>query len=221
MEKYRKMLWPISLFMKLMIGMRLLMRLSILSKDAAKHNDSPDAFTLEQLLSQRDKSAAFSALDEGHPGPAVGCALVEDTAMVNAIIAKYGPKFFPKDLKLAWGFKPYKPSPDYKGAECYELIALKTTDGKPYMTGETIVGAEKDVMPDGQYCITFTFDEEGKQQFAQLTATNVNRYIADVINDKVYSCPKVMCEVPGGKVQIVGPFNEEDIDSLISFIYGE
>jgi len=191
-----------------------------LSKEAAKHNTSPDALTLEQLLGLRDKSAVFSRLDDGTPRPVAGLALVEDTAAVDSIIAKYGPEFLPKDLKLAWGFKPYQPTSDSKGQECYELIVLKTTDGKPYMTGETIVAAEKEPMPDGRYCIMFTFDEAGKQQFAQLTASSVGGYIADVINDKVYSYPMVVSEVPGGKVQVVGPFSEEDIDNLLNFIYG-
>ena len=193
-----------------------------LSKEAAKQNTNPDALTLERLLNLRSESPVWSKPDYSSDKPVIGWALVEDTAAVNSIIAQYGAEYLPQDLKLAWSFKLFEiPYRSVEQPESYELIALKTSDGKPSLTGESIASVQKDLTPDNQYCLLFKFDDEGAQQFAQLTARNINRYIANVIKGKVYSYPMVMCEISNGNVQIVGNFTEEDIDSIISFIYGK
>ena len=193
-----------------------------LSKEAAKQNTKPDALTLEQLLALRSESPVWSKPDYSSDKPVIGWALVEDTAAVNSIIAQYGAEYLPQDLKLAWSFKPFEIRySKVKQPESYELIALKTSDGKPSLTGESIASVQKDITPDNQYCMLFKFDDEGAQQFAQLTARNINRYIANVIKGKVYSYLMVMCEISNGDAQIVGNFTEEDIDSIISFIYGK
>ena len=193
-----------------------------LSKEAAKQNTNPDALTLERLLNLRSESPVWSKPDYSSDKPVIGWALVEDTAAVNSIIAQYGAEYLPQDLKLAWSFKPFEiPYSKVEQPESYELIALKTSDGEPSMTGESIASVQKDLTPDNKYCMLFKFDDEGAQQFAQLTARNINRYIANVIKGKVYSYPMVMCEISNGNAQITGNFTEEDIDSIISFIYGK
>ena len=193
-----------------------------LSKEAAKQNTKPDALTLERLLALRSESPVWSQPNYSSNKPVIGWALVEDTAAVNSIIAQYGAEFLPQDLKLAWSFKPFEiPYSKVEQSESYELIALKTSDGKPSLTGESIASVQKDLTPDNKYCMLFKFDDEGAQQFAQLTARNINRYIANVIKGKAYSYPMVMCEISNGNAQITGNFTEEDIDSIISFIYGK
>lgn len=193
-----------------------------LSKEAAKQNTNQDALTLERLLNQRSESPVWSNPNYSSDKPVIGWALVEDTAAVNSIIAQYGAEYLPQDLKLAWSFKPFEiRHSTVEQPESYELIALKTSDGKPSLTGESIASVQKDITPDNQYCMLFKFDDEGARQFAQMTARNVNRYIANVIKGKVYSYPMVMCEISNGNAQIAGNFTEEDIDSIISFIYGK
>ncbi len=189
-----------------------------LNNEVKKQNTKPDELTLEQLLNYRIDSVLWSKPENNNPTPLIGRSLAEDTAKVNSIIAQYGANFLPQDMKLAWSIKPFN---DSQGPECYELIALKALDGKPYMTGESIISAKKESTPDGQYCILFRFDDNGKQQFSRLTAQNINRYIATVIKGKVYSYPMVMCQVENGNVQVAGNFIEEEIDDLIGFLSGK
>ncbi len=189
-----------------------------LNNEVKKQNLKPDEFTLEQLLNTRSHTEDWSRPEYNNPTPVIGHTLVEDTARVNSIIAQYGAKFLPQDMKLAWSIKPYR---DSQGPECYELIALKALDGKPYMTGESITSAKKETAPEGQYCVLFRFDDNGKQQFSRLTAQNINRYIATVIKGKVYSYPMVMCQVENGNVQVAGNFTEEEINDLIGFLSGK
>ena len=192
-----------------------------LNNEVKKQSTKPDELTLEQLLNKRIDTVSWSRPEYHNSKPLIGLSLAEDTARVNSIITQYGAKFLPQDMKLAWTIKPYMPYRDFQGSECYELIALKTLDGKPYMTGESIISAKKETTPDGQYCMSFRFDDKGTQQFSRLTAQNINRYIATVIKGKVYSYPMVMCQVENGNVQVTGNFTEEEINDLIGFIYGE
>ena len=189
-----------------------------LNNEVKKQNTKPDELTLEQLLNYRIDSVLWSKPEYNNPTPLIGRSLAEDTARVNSIIAQYGAEFLPQDMKLAWSIKPFR---DSQGPECYELIALKALDGKPYMTGESIISAKKESTPNGQYCILFRFDDNGKQQFSRLTAQNINRYIATVIKGKVYSYPMVMCQVENGNVQVAGNFTEEEINDLIGFLSGK
>lgn len=189
-----------------------------LNNEVKKQNTKPNELTLEQLLNHRIDTVLWSKPEYNNPTPLIGRSLAEDTARVNSIIAQYGAKFLPQDMKLAWSIKPYR---DSQGPECYEFIALKALDGKPYMTGESITSAKKETAPDGQYCVLFRFDDNGKQQFSRLTAQNINRYIATVIKGKVYSYPMVMCQVENGNVQVAGNFTEEEINDLIGFLSGK
>ena len=189
-----------------------------LNNEVKKQNLKADEFTLEQLLNTRSHTEDWSRPEYNNPTPVIGHTLVEDTARVNSIIAQYGANFLPQDLKLAWSIKPFR---DFQGPDCYELIALKVLDGKPYMTGEFIISAKKETTFDGQYCMSFRFDDKGTQQFSRLTAQNINRHIATVIKGQVYSCPMVMCQVENGNVQVVGNFTAEEIDDLVGFIYGK
>lgn len=186
-----------------------------LNNEVKRQNTKPDELTLEQLLNNRIDTDSWSKPENKNSTPLIGRSLAEDTARVNSIITQYGAKFLPQDLKLAWTIKPFR---DTQGPECYELIALKALDGKPYMTGESIISAKKETTPDGQYCMSFRFDKMGTQQFSRLTAQNINRYIATVIKGMVYSYPRVMCQVENGNVQVAGNFSEEEINDLIGFI---
>lgn len=187
-----------------------------LNNEVKKQNTKPDELTLEQLLNNRIGTDSWSKPEYNNSTPLIGRSLAEDTARVNSIITQYGAKFLPQDMKLAWTIKP-----GFQGPECYELIALKTHDSLPYMTGESIISAKKETTPDGQYCMSFRFDDMGTQQFSRLTAQNINRYLATVITGKVYSYPMVMCQVENGNVQVAGNFTEEEINDLIGFIYGK
>lgn len=189
-----------------------------LNDEVKKQNSKPDELSLEQLLSQRIDTDSWSKPEYNNATPLIGHSLAEDTARVDSLITQYGAKFLPQDMKLAWTIKPFR---DSQGHECYELIALKALDGKPYMTGESIISAKKETTPDGQYCMSFRFDDKGTQQFSRLTAQNINRYLATVIKGKVYSYPLVMCQVENGNIQVAGNFTEEEIDDLIGFIYGK
>lgn len=62
--------------------------------------------------------------------------------------------------------------------------------------------------------IRITFTERGAKRFAEVTRDSVGKRLAIVIDGEVYSAPKIMTEIPGGKVVISGSFTEQDAIQL-------
>jgi preprotein translocase subunit SecD len=83
------------------------------------------------------------------------------------------------------------------------------------MTGDTITDAR--VRPGGQLegpYVTVDLDQRGAQIFAAITAANVGRKIAIVLDNVVYSAPVIKEPIPGGHVQITGNFTYDEAHEL-------
>jgi preprotein translocase subunit SecD len=83
------------------------------------------------------------------------------------------------------------------------------------MTGDVVTDAR--VRPgtrlEGPY-VEVKLDNRGSEIFAKLTAENVGRHLAIVLDNTVYSAPVIKEPIPGGDVQITGNFSFEDAHEL-------
>jgi preprotein translocase subunit SecD len=83
------------------------------------------------------------------------------------------------------------------------------------MTGDVVTDAR--VRPgtrlEGPY-VEVKLDNRGAEIFATLTAENVGRHLAIVLDNTVYSAPVIKEPIPGGDVQITGNFSFEDAHEL-------
>lgn len=147
-------------------------------------------------------------------GATVGYAAIKDTARVNKALAKTA-NVFPRDLKLAWTVKPEKERPDI-----LELIALKVTnrDGKAPLGGDAVVDARQDYDQNGKVEITMLMNNEGAKVWKRLTADNVGEQIAIVLDNYVYSAPRVNGEIPNGRSSISGNFTIEEAQDLSNIL---
>ena len=64
--------------------------------------------------------------------------------------------------------------------------------------------------------INLTLTKEGTKKFKKLTENNIGKPIAIVLNKMLISAPRVMNEVPNGRIQISGNFTDEDIENFIN-----
>ncbi|MBK8873059.1 MAG: protein translocase subunit SecDF [Bacteroidetes bacterium] len=150
-------------------------------------------------------------------GPVVGYSLIKDTSKVNAflhredVLAK-----LPKNIKFLWGVKP--PTPESKALE---LIAIKTNgrDNQPPLDGGAISDARQDFGPyNGKPEIAMRMNPEGAQSWRRLTAENVGKSIAIVLDDNVYSFPTVQGEIAGGSSSITGSFEINEAKDLANIL---
>jgi preprotein translocase subunit SecD len=83
------------------------------------------------------------------------------------------------------------------------------------MTGDAVTDAR--VRPgtrlEGPY-VEVKLDKGGADIFGALTAENVGRHLAIVLDGTVYSAPVIKEPIPGGDVQITGNFSFEDAHEL-------
>jgi preprotein translocase subunit SecD len=83
------------------------------------------------------------------------------------------------------------------------------------MTGDTVTDARVRVGSrlEGPY-VTVNLDHRGAEVFGALTAENVGRQLAIILDDTVYSDPVIKEPIPGGDVQITGNFSFEEAHNL-------
>jgi preprotein translocase subunit SecD len=99
--------------------------------------------------------------------------------------------------------------PQAGGAQPY-LVQSETL-----MTGDTVTDAR--VRPGGHLegpYVTVDLDSRGTQIFGNITAENVGRQLAIVLDNTVYSAPVIKEPIPGGHVQITGNFTFDEAHSL-------
>ncbi len=154
---------------------------------------------------------------EYRKGPVVGYAAIKDTGKLNAIFNEPRIKsILPRDLKLLWTAKP--PS---KESKFLELVAIKvkSRDGSPPLDGAAITDARQDF---GQFNsspeIAMTMNPEGAKVWKRLTGENVDRAIAIVLDDYVYSYPNVLGEIAGGHSSITGNFEINEAQDLANIL---
>lgn len=83
------------------------------------------------------------------------------------------------------------------------------------MTGDTVTDAR--VRPGGRLegpYVAVELDARGAGIFDSMTADNVNRRLAIVLDNTVYSAPVIKERIPGGHVQITGRFSMDEAHDL-------
>ena len=150
-------------------------------------------------------------------GPVIGSALVKDTGKVNRFFAMAQVRAkFPKEFKPMWTVKPI----DVDG-KVVQLVAIKMPSRSQVapLDGSAINDARK---MKGQFTdnweISMSMNAEGARVWKRLTHDNVNKSIAVVLDDYVYSYPNVIQEISGGNSSITGQFSLEEADDLANIL---
>ncbi|MCV0425495.1 MAG: protein translocase subunit SecD [Roseibium sp.] len=88
-------------------------------------------------------------------------------------------------------------------------------DEVPLLTGEELVDAQVGFDPQtNEPIVTFRFNQTGARKFAQITAENIGRPFAIVLDDEVISAPVIRGIIPGGTGQISGSFTVDAANDL-------
>ncbi len=151
------------------------------------------------------------------PGAAVGISHFKDTAKVNEYLnIPQVRALFPRNLRLLWTVKAIDKEENF-----FELIAIKVTtrDGRPALEGDVITNAAKNYsQTTGNSEISMSMNTEGAKVWARLTRDNIERCIAIVLDDYVYSYPRVNQEIKGGRSSITGDFTVEEAEDLANIL---
>jgi preprotein translocase subunit SecD len=84
------------------------------------------------------------------------------------------------------------------------------------LTGDTIKTAKVSFRSErgGGAYVSLSFDARGTKIFDRVTAENVKRRLAIVLDDTIYSAPVIQERISGGEAQITGDFTAEQASDL-------
>ena len=187
-----------------------------LSTDSASKDLSAEQFANENPLYAVLFPNVNQQTGQLNPGPVVGICAVKDTAQVNAYLKdKSIIKLFPPDVVFSYTVKPF----DTDG-KFVQLVALKSDrGGKAAMEGDVVTDANEEF---GQYSstaeVSMEMNAEGAKQWKRLTADNIGKSVAIVLDGYVYSYPTVQAEISGGRSSITGDFTLDEAKDLANIL---
>lgn len=94
------------------------------------------------------------------------------------------------------------------------LMEFVDEAGTTVLTGKDLKDARAQVGQGNRPEVTIEFSSEGTKAFADLTAKNVGRRIAILLDKQVLTAPTVNEPIPGGKAVITGSQNMEEAQRL-------
>lgn len=165
-------------------------------------------------------------LQVGNPYRPISVGSATETARdtIDAILASNVAKgILPSNLKLAWEFKPEIVQVDdsvrgKRNLSIYQLVALKTSNGKPALSGDVITSATSDYEAMNGNYVSMNMKPEAARQWARITAANLNKPVAIVLDNQVYSSPNVNSVIEGGRSQITGNFTTDEAKDLANVL---
>lgn len=128
---------------------------------------------------------------------------------------------FPYDLRLCWGWQPVESASEgrYKGeVSLYPLYMIKKSHQNLNLSESHI---KSKIENESFISIGITLNDLGGAKFAQLTQHNVANTLAMVADGKVFSAPRVMSRIDGGKLQISGGTDIGFTEGLLALLNTE
>ena len=155
---------------------------------------------------------------QGQSLSVVGYAHTRDTAAVSKIIySELGKRilFSGHSLKLLWGAKPSDLFDNNQ--EIFELYAINTSNsinGRAPLEGDVITSSRDGFDQHGRPEVTMQMNGDGARRWSVLTHNNINKAVAIVLDNAVYSAPRVNTQIDGGNSSITGNFTIQDTKDL-------
>jgi preprotein translocase subunit SecD len=158
---------------------------------------------ITELLKKEDLVFKMLGIDkeQNESDPRIGFTGIENLKKADDYLRTVVPV---KNCRLLWGFESEKQE--------YCLFALRTgMDGKPLLA-RTDIESVKIIAGENKQDtkIRISLKQSAKSIFAEATRHNMNKAIAIVFDDKVYSWPVVRSVIEGGEIEVTGNFSVKE-----------
>ena len=189
-----------------------------LAAKIAKGKKDDKAAEAKALAEAKKQNPLFGLqLVQGQGLAIVGYALARDTADIDKVIySDVASTVLPAELKLRWGAKPEDFGSENTRGDVFALYALKITEpnGRAPLEGDVITSSKDDFDQMGHPSVSMQMNSDGARRWSQITKQNIGRAVAIVLDDAVYSAPRILTQIDGGNSQITGSFTIEDTKDL-------
>ncbi len=162
--------------------------------------------------------------------PVIAMVTPDKKALVDSIFnSPVAKSKLPADFSAVWEVKPFEmPVMDEKTGAVkkkkngenmttpyWQLIALK---GDAQLEGDVVTGASSEYDKMRGNVVNMTMNDRGAAEWANVTRNNLNRPVAIVLDNNVYSFPNVNSEITGGRSEITGNFTPEEANDLANVL---
>jgi SecD/SecF fusion protein len=197
------------------------------AKDSAGGKTAKGSDTTANAEKEAVKKAPLFALitpdidQERHwvSSPLVGFVAKKDTAKVNRMLAlDVVRNKFPANIHFCYGTEDGNKTKDPNFR--IGLYAVKMPPGGvARLEGDHVTTAYADFNQlTGKPSVYMDMDLTGSHIWKDMTGKNVGNFVAVVLDDRVYSCPRVEGEISGGRTEISGQFSSEQAKDLSNIL---
>jgi len=183
---------------------------------AEYYEPSEDTTTADTIVQQSANPLLEVFNLQGTNQYSFGYAQSVDTARVNELI--FTPEvinLLPRNTTLMWSASPFQVDSE-AGIELYEMIPVIED---PELTGEVIEEASVNFDPvTNQPQVAMNMNSEGARRWARITGANVNKPVAIVLDNFVYSYPTVQNKISNGRSSISGLADVQEAEDLVNIL---
>ncbi|MFD1143812.1 protein translocase subunit SecDF [Larkinella insperata] len=180
-------------------------------KNQAAKGDSAKTDTSATAAQNAALTSLFVPMSQNQLG-----VYLKDTARANDILNRPAVKaLFPADAMMLWDRKAVTTN-DNK--EILPLYFIRKPAGKAPLEGDVIVDATNDYDDRGRPEVTMRMNADGARKWRTLTAANINRPVAIILDNLVYTAPTVQNEIPNGSSSISGNFTVDETKDMANIL---
>ncbi|MCL2289705.1 MAG: protein translocase subunit SecDF [Bacteroidetes bacterium] len=178
----------------------------------------------ENTIQEPIDGAILAHAVEGSDGIAIGFFKESDMKAIDRLLPELKRYLGDKNVVFMWG-KPERRS------NLYPLIPLKRNNDRvgPKLSSETIGGARvvrsarQDVNEKNQTVVTMAMESQAADEWRKITRAAVDNkakttYIAIVLDNFVYSYPRILVEISDGRSEISGNFSIDEAKDLATVL---
>jgi len=84
----------------------------------------------------------------------------------------------------------------------------------PALTGDVLQDARVSIGEYNEPNVSFTLDSKGAKEFGRITSENVGKFMAIVLDGRIYSAPRIQSPILAGRGEITGTFTTAEANDL-------
>lgn len=188
---------------------------SVIAEGDSAVSDEDLTESIESLLADEEEvnnPLRELVLPQTSGGVRFGAVAASDTAAFNALLREEKfQELLPVNTTLM-----YTASPELFGDdEAYFVLGVQE---EVALDGGVITDARVDYTELNQPKVSMEMNSEGARAWAQITGANVNRPVAVVMDNVVFSYPNITERISGGRTEITGLDSREEAQDIVNVL---
>ncbi|MEM1118752.1 MAG: protein translocase subunit SecD, partial [Bacteroidota bacterium] len=186
--------------------------------DTANVLDLSDITTGETAEDEAGRfSSMFQMVQVAENSPVFGVVAERDTADVMEMLrAPAVRNLLPAGVKLLYEANPPAGSVTPEGDPVYRLVAVNE---RVELQGDVITDAGPDFDPfTNAPQVSLTMNGAGGSRWSQITAANIGKPVAIVLDNLIYTFPTIEGRIAGGRTSITGNFSRQEVNDIVTVL---